>query len=125
MGIDNKGKGKERQKVTEEESINITSMSTPLQTIHLINIYIPISDEPNIKLGATYDLSLLPDHHGDYFQHPKAHFIQQDYQDVDKNLIAPWKTYEALTTGTIVLIDAVMNCWKMKITEKSYCKVSI
>ena len=75
-------------------------------------------------MGATYDPNLLPDHRGEYFQHPKARLIQQDYRDIDKNLIAPWKTYEVLTTGTILLIDAIVNCWKMKINDDSYCKVS-
>ena len=89
-----------------------------------MNNYTPISDESKIELGVTYDLDLLPDHHGEYFQHPKAHLTQQDYHHVNKNIIAPWKTYEVLNTGTILLINTIMNCWKMKINEDSYHKVS-
>ena len=123
MDIDNKGKGKETEKVAEEGSTNVASMSHYKQYI-LMNNYTPISDESKIELGATYDPDLLPDHHGEYFQHPKAHLIQQDYHHVNKNIIAPWKTYEVLNTGTILLINAIMNCWKMKINEDSYHKVS-
>lgn len=66
-------------------------------------------------MGATYDPNLLPDHKGSYFQHPKAKLIQLDYRDINKKLIAPWKTYEALKPGTVVLVDAVVNCWKIQI----------
>lgn len=123
MEIDLKGKGKE--KVDEERSMNYSGTSTTLHIIYhnqLINV--TISEEPKIELGATYDPNLLPDHHGDYFQHPKARLIQQDYHDINKNLIPPWKTYEALTTETILLIDATINCWKLKVNEDSYLKVS-
>ena len=122
MDIDNKGKGKETEKVAEEGSTNVAGMSHYKQYIS-INNYTPISDEPKIELGATYDQGLLPDHRGEYFPHPKARLIQHDYRDVNKKLIAPWKTYEALNTGIILLIDAIMNCWKM-INEDSYRKVS-
>ena len=123
MDIDNKGKGKETEKVAEEGSTNVASMSH-YEQYFLVNNYTSISDESKIELGATHDPDLLPDHHGEYFQHPKAHLIQQDYHHVNKNLIAPWKTYEVLNTGTILLINAIMNCWKMKINEDSYHKVS-
>lgn len=71
MDINNRGKGKETEKVADEASTSITGTSHYKQYI-LINNYTPISDEPKIKLGATYDPNILPDHHGEYFQHPKA-----------------------------------------------------
>ena len=32
---------------------------------------------PIIELGETYNPDFLPDHCGNYFQHPKAYLIQQ------------------------------------------------
>ena len=122
MDIDNKGKGKETEKVAEEGFTNIAGTSCYKQYIS-INNYTPISDESKIELGATYDPDLLPDHCGEYLKHLKAHLIQQDHY-VKKNIISLWKTYEALNTRTILLIDAIMNCWKMKVNEDSYHKVS-
>ena len=119
-------KGKQKEITVEDGSLNNSGTSTALQiTYHNKPIYDQISDEPKIELGATYNPNLLPDHCGNYFQHPKARLIQQDYRNINKDLIPPWKTYEALTAETIVLIDATVNCWKMKVNEDSYRKVSL
>lgn len=55
-----------------------------------------------------------------------ARLLQLDYRDKSKNLIAPWDTYEKLRPGTVVLIDAVVNCWKIGLGGKGdkYRKVS-
>ena len=86
MDIDNKGKGKETEKVAEEGFTNIAGTSCYKQYIS-INNYTLISDESKIDLGATYDPDLLPDHCGEYLEHLKAHLIQQDHY-VKKNIIS-------------------------------------
>ena len=80
--------------------------------------------EPEIKEGATYDPNLLPDHCGNYFQHPKVCLIQQLYFDINKSLIALWRTYQTLKTGTVVLVDCGISCWKIKVGQgDGHCKV--
>ena len=111
MDIDRKGKGREKEIMIEDGSMKKSGMSTTLWFTYqnkLINYW--ISDEPKIELGETYNF--LPDHCGNYFQHPKAHLIQWDYCNINKHLIPPWKTYKALPTETVVLIDVTVNCWK-------------
>ena len=73
----------------------------------LINYW--ISDGPKIDLGEKYNPDLLPDHHGNYFHHPKAHLIQQYYHNISKDLIPPWKTYEALPTDTVLKQNKVRS----------------
>ena len=113
MDIDEKGNGKEKEIMIEEGSMNKSGTSTTLWfTYHnkLINYW--ISDKPKIELGETYNPDHLPDHCGNYIQHPKAHLIPQDYHNINKDLIPPWKTYEALPTETVVHIDVTVNCWR-------------
>ncbi|KAJ7677863.1 hypothetical protein DFH06DRAFT_1121427 [Mycena polygramma] len=67
----------------------------------------------DIKLGAHYEPSLLPDYGGAYFNHTKAKLVQQDVRDVNNNLIPPWKIYEALRPGTLVLVLVSLHCFLM------------
>ncbi|KAJ7819543.1 hypothetical protein B0H13DRAFT_1661360 [Mycena leptocephala] len=67
----------------------------------------------DIKLGAHYEPTLLPDYGGAYFNHIKAKLVQLDVRDVQNNLIAPWKYYEALRPGTLVLVLASLHCFSM------------
>ncbi|KAJ6473623.1 hypothetical protein C8R47DRAFT_987327 [Mycena vitilis] len=66
-----------------------------------------------IKLGAHYEPSLLPDYGGPYFNHTKAKLVQQDIRDVQNNLIPPWKIYDALRPGTLVLLLVSLHCFLM------------
>ena len=73
MDIDEKGKGKEKEIMIEEGSMKNSGTYTALWFTYqnkLINYQ--ISDEPKIELGETYNPDHLPDHCGNYFQHPKA-----------------------------------------------------
>ncbi|PCH37362.1 hypothetical protein WOLCODRAFT_21029 [Wolfiporia cocos MD-104 SS10] len=49
-----------------------------------------------VKLGATYDPSVLPDHRGTLFNHVHAQVQQPDFRDMDENLIAPWELQDKL-----------------------------
>lgn len=66
-----------------------------------------------MKLGAYYDPSVLPDYGGSYFNHSKARLVQLDVRDVKNNLIPPWKFYEALRPGTLVLCLVSLHCFTM------------
>ena len=92
MDIDEKGKGKEKETMIEKGSMNKSGMSTtPWFTYHnkLINYW--ISDKPTMELGETYNPDHLPGRCGSCVRRPKACLIQQDYHNINKDLIPPWK----------------------------------
>jgi hypothetical protein len=71
-----------------------------------------VSDD-DIKLGAHYEPSLLPDYGGSYFNHSKAKLVQLDVRDAKNNLIPPWKFYDALKPGTLILAMCSLHCYTM------------
>ncbi|KAJ7041588.1 hypothetical protein C8F04DRAFT_1252905 [Mycena alexandri] len=73
----------------------------------------PEYTDEHVKLGAYYDPSVLPDYGGSYFNHSKARLVQLDVRDVKNNLIPPWKFYEALRPGTLVLCLVSLHCFTM------------
>ncbi|KAJ6560616.1 hypothetical protein DFH09DRAFT_1364770 [Mycena vulgaris] len=70
--------------------------------------------DADIKLGAHYEPSLLPDYGGPYFNHVKAKLVQLDVRDKNNQLIPPWKFYDALKPGTLVLVMATLHCFLMQ-----------
>jgi hypothetical protein len=56
---------------------------------------------------------LLPDYGGDYFNHVKSKLVQLDVRDKDNNLIGPWRYYEELKPGTLVLALVSLHCYNM------------
>ncbi|KAJ7754887.1 hypothetical protein B0H16DRAFT_1316030 [Mycena metata] len=73
----------------------------------------PLYGPEDVKLGAYYDPSVLPDYGGSYFNHSKAKLVQLDVRDTKNNLIPPWKFYEALRPGTLVLCLVSLHCFSM------------
>ncbi|KAJ7930753.1 hypothetical protein B0H13DRAFT_2531805 [Mycena leptocephala] len=69
--------------------------------------------DDNIKLGVHYEPSLLPDYGGSYFNHSKAKLVQLDVRDAKNNLIPPWKFYDALKLGTLILAMCSLHCYTM------------
>ncbi|KAJ7020411.1 hypothetical protein C8F04DRAFT_974322 [Mycena alexandri] len=67
----------------------------------------------DIKLGAFYEPSVLPDYGGAYFNHQKAKLVQLDVRDMHNELIPPWKFYDALRPGTLVLCLVSLHCFTM------------
>ncbi|KAJ7459324.1 hypothetical protein FB451DRAFT_1046152 [Mycena latifolia] len=72
---------------------------------------LPGGDE--IKLGAHYEPSLLPDYGGSFFNHVKSKLVQHDVRDKNNVLIPPWRYYEELKPGTFVLVLATLHCYNM------------
>ncbi|KAJ6576492.1 hypothetical protein DFH09DRAFT_804372, partial [Mycena vulgaris] len=73
-----------------------------------------VAVEPgHVKIGAFYEPSLLPDFGGDYFDLVKSKLVQHDIRDTEANLIPPWKMYEALRPGTLVLVLVTLRCFSM------------
>jgi hypothetical protein len=79
------------------------------QTDHHLNLLV----DEDIRLGAHYEPSLLCDYGGPYFNHVKAKLVQLDVRDVANNLIPPWKFYDALKPGTLVLALVSLHCFVM------------
>ena len=67
--------------------------------------------EDEIRPGAYYDPRLLPDYGGPCFDHREARLKQLDIHDEEKKLIPPWKLYDALKPGTIILADISLHCY--------------
>ncbi|KAJ7018101.1 hypothetical protein C8F04DRAFT_977888, partial [Mycena alexandri] len=67
----------------------------------------------DIRVGAHYEPSLLCDYGGAYFNHVKAKLVQLDIRDMDKELIPPWKIYQELKPGTLVLALCSLHCFNM------------
>lgn len=71
------------------------------------------STESDIKIGAFYEPAVLPDYGGSYFNHVKSKLVQLDVRDKNNQLIPPWKFYEALRPGTLVLCLVSLHCFIM------------
>ncbi|KAJ6451380.1 hypothetical protein C8R47DRAFT_998517 [Mycena vitilis] len=71
------------------------------------------SSTEDIKIGAHYEPTLLPDYGGAYFAHKKAKLVQLDVRDKSNALIPPWKFYDALKPGTLVLALVSLHCFVM------------
>ncbi|KAJ6448506.1 hypothetical protein C8R47DRAFT_1228433 [Mycena vitilis] len=71
----------------------------------------------DIRLGAHYEPTLLPDYGGPYFNHVKSKLVQLDVRDINNDLIPPWKFYDALKPGTLVLALVSLHCFVMTDTS--------
>jgi hypothetical protein len=67
----------------------------------------------NIKLGAFYDPHLMPDYGGPFFNHTINKLTQLDIVDEEDQLIPPWKMYDALKPGTLILANCSLHCFLM------------
>ncbi|KDQ54427.1 hypothetical protein JAAARDRAFT_209502 [Jaapia argillacea MUCL 33604] len=72
----------------------------------------------DVHVGAHYDPAVLPDCRGNFFQFNKAKLVQQDWRDVDGDLIPPWEAYDKLRAGTLVLANVTLKCWIINETKK-------
>ncbi|KAJ7120674.1 hypothetical protein C8R43DRAFT_1136625 [Mycena crocata] len=67
----------------------------------------------DIKLGAHYEPTLLPDFGGDMFNLTKGKLAQQNIKNKKGELIPPWKIYEELRPGTLVLALVTLHVYNM------------
>ncbi|KAF7372693.1 ATP-dependent DNA helicase [Mycena venus] len=87
---------------------------TPSQTAAKAEQEVVFPDEKDIKIGAHYEPTLLEDCGGDYFSHVRSKLVQLDVCDVDNKLVGPWRYYEVLRPGTLVLVYASLHVFNMK-----------
>jgi hypothetical protein len=66
-----------------------------------------------IKLGAFYDPHLMPDYGGPFFNHTSNKLTQLHIVDEEDRLVPPWKMYDALRTGTLILANCSLHCFLM------------
>lgn len=57
----------------------------------------------DVKLGSFYEPHLLEDYGGAYFAHVHAKLTQPDVRDIHNKLVAPWRFYDVLRPGTVIL----------------------
>lgn len=86
--------------------------------IFKLTLFLLASD---IKLGAFYNPRLLPDYGGPFFAHVKSKLIQLDVRDGtptgNNALIPPWKFYDWLKPGTLVMVQASLHIFLMTDTD--------
>lgn len=92
-------------------------------TIHLTYIHVTVPTGDEIYVGAHYDPRVLYDFRGAGFKLMHNKLVQHDVRDVDDNLIPPWKAYEELRTGTVVLIEASIHCFRFNVNGRRERKV--
>ena len=67
------------------------------------------SSGSEIFLGASYEPNLLYDCRGPYFHFVRNKLRQLDIRDKASQLIPPWKCYDELRPGTLILIKASLH----------------
>jgi len=74
-------------------------------------LHYPTDDE--IFPGAYYDPRLLPDYGlgGDLFKHQLARLVQQNVRGKNNHIVPPWKYYDELRPGTLILILATFHIY--------------
>ncbi|KAJ8503416.1 hypothetical protein ONZ45_g10877 [Pleurotus djamor] len=75
--------------------------------------------------GAHYEPSVLSDFGGQYFQLKSHKLAQQSFYDMDNALIPPWKVYEELRPGTLVLAHVSLHCFVNPSEKKRYFQVKL
>jgi hypothetical protein len=66
----------------------------------------------------------MPDYGEPYFNHTISKLVQLDITDEDNQLVPPWKMYDALRPGTLVLANCSLHCFLMTDTKVQQ-KVSV
>ncbi|KAG6820139.1 hypothetical protein H0H93_004843 [Arthromyces matolae] len=83
------------------------------------------SDGPVVKMGAFYDPRLNEDYRGELFQLVDDKLVQLDVRTTEGTLIPPWKFYDALKPGTLILAECTLHVFMLEdvkkgLTRKTY-----
>lgn len=78
---------------------------------------ISCSQEPDVKLGALYNIDKMPDHRGSLFDHKKSVLVQLPIYDYDNKLIPTFQLSHQLRVGTVIMAKCTLQCY---ITSKDY-----
>ena len=99
---------KEPKKEKPNTSIPCSSWCPPV-LIHTHHWHQHSSSGSEIFLRASYEPSLVYDCHGAYFHFVRNKLRQLDIWDKASQLIPPWKCYDELRPGTLILIKASLH----------------
>ena len=75
------------------------------------------TDNAEYKVGQLYEPTELPDFGSKLFQNQGSKLVQHEVLNIDHQLIPPWKQYEALRTGTLVMATVTLHCFSMKVKD--------
>ncbi len=67
-----------------------------------------------VKVGKSYEPSLLPDYNQDSFQLTHDKLIQYDIRDINCKLIPAWQLEQQLRPGTVVCVTAVLHIYNIQ-----------
>ncbi|KAJ6608715.1 hypothetical protein B0H10DRAFT_2226540 [Mycena sp. CBHHK59/15] len=96
----------------DEDGEPIEATTSAVEDNNDSKIKYPSDDE--VKLGAFYDPRVLEDFGGDYFSLVNAKLVQLDIRDADNKLIPPWKQYEALRPGSLIIALVSIHIFTFK-----------
>ncbi|KAG1742351.1 uncharacterized protein EDB91DRAFT_1081514 [Suillus paluster] len=71
----------------------------------------PNTNEVTITTNSFYELNILPDYHGDLFQHKNTKLHQLNIRNIDNELVAPQDWYSKLQQGTLVMVRATLHAF--------------
>lgn len=71
----------------------------------------------DIKLGMFYNPHLMPDYRGPFFNHTSNKLTQLHIVDEEDRSVPPWKMYDTLRTGTLILANCSLHCFLMTILK--------
>jgi hypothetical protein len=75
-----------------------------------------------VKLDAFYEPKLMPDYGGPYFNLRANKLVQLDIRDLSGDLIPPWKMFECLRPGTVILASCTLHCFVMNdLVDRKVC----
>ena len=69
------------------------------------------------KVGQSYEPTELPDFGSKLFQNQGSKLVQHEVLDINHQLIPPWKQYEALRMGTLIMATVTLHCFSMKVKD--------
>jgi hypothetical protein len=92
-----------------------------LKKVNLLtfNVLIKTSSpvDPDVKIGALYNINKMPDHRGSLFDHKKSKLVQLPVYDLDNNLIPTYQLSHRLRVGSIIMAKCSLQCY---VTPKDY-----
>ncbi|KAG6827289.1 hypothetical protein H0H92_012474 [Tricholoma furcatifolium] len=107
---DNPNKGIKR---LEKKSLPSVVLDSPVDKEDAVP-NVATSAEPVVQKGGFYDPHLNADFRGPFFNLINNKLVQLDIMDGDNKLIAPWKFYDALKPGTLILANCSLHCFIMR-----------
>ncbi|KAJ3861218.1 hypothetical protein EV359DRAFT_66664 [Lentinula novae-zelandiae] len=81
--------------------------------------------DASISVGVQYDYKLMPDYSKKLFALNKPRLLQPDWRKLNGELIVPWKNYQQLRPGTVVVANVSFRLHVLQPKDKTQRKWKI